>query len=58
MEFLLLFLLLALLVRIPPNQDRFKSSGNKDASGHIFLKRRWILGAMGNVYRTRRCYSL
>ena len=29
MEFLLVFLLLALLVRIPPNQDRFKTSGYK-----------------------------
>jgi len=38
MEFLLLFLLLALLVRIPPNQDRFKSSGYKDSSGHSFFE--------------------
>ncbi len=34
MEFLVLFLLLALLVRIQPNQGRFKSSDYKDASGH------------------------
>ena len=38
MGFLLLFLLLALLVRIPLNQGRFKSSGYKDASGHSFFE--------------------
>ena len=38
MEFLLLFLLLAFLVRIPPNQGRFKSSGYKDASGHSLFE--------------------
>ena len=38
MEFLLLFLLLAFLVRILPNQDRFKSSGYKDASGHSLFE--------------------
>ena len=38
MEFLLVFLLLALLVRIPPNQDRFKTSGYKEASGHSLFE--------------------
>ena len=38
MELLLLFLLLAHLVRIPPNQGRFKSSSYKDASGHSFFE--------------------
>ena len=38
MEFLVLFLLLALLVRIQPNQGRFKSSGYKDASGHSLFE--------------------
>lgn len=38
MGFLLLFLLFALLVRIPPNQDHFKPSGYKEASGHSFFE--------------------
>ncbi|MDB6354184.1 nuclease-related domain-containing protein [Trichococcus sp. K1Tr] len=38
MEFLILFLLWALLGRIPPNQGRFKSSGYKDASGHSLFE--------------------
>ena len=38
MEFLLVFLLLALLVRIPPNQDCFKTSGYKEASGHSLFE--------------------
>ena len=49
MEFLLLFLLFAFLVRIPPNQDHFKSSGYKDASGHSFLKRYLTPGAMVSI---------
>ena len=50
MEFLLVFLLLALLVRIPPNQDRFKTSGYKEASGNSLFEPPLGPGCSGEVY--------
>ena len=50
MEFLLVFLLLALLVRIPPNQDCFKTSGYKEASGHSLFETLLDPGCNGEFF--------
>ena len=50
MELLLLFLFLALLVRIPPNQGRASNpQATKTRADTAFLKQCWTPGAMASI---------